>query len=193
MLPFHAAGIFKGPIANQDNVSNYAVSSYTPTLAAFCRAVNQSSKVTTSTGQSKSALVIADQVKSCAYARLPHIAAEAEIIKGLIAPACMVDFDGDTPRACVSFATRTTPSVELLHIACHGKQESDDPLQSGLELRGGRLTLEQLTRVTFPNGRLAYLSACETASCDPACPDNGMNLAATFLFNGFKSVIGSMW
>jgi CHAT domain-containing protein len=45
----------------------------------------------------------------------------------------------------------------------------------------------------LPNAELAYLSACETASTDEYQPDEAMNLAATMLFVGFKSVVATMW
>lgn len=185
MLPLHAAGIYDGPVAYRDDVSNYAVSSYTPTFTAFCRAVDQKPRVTASEAQVKSVLIFADQPNACGYSQLPHVYVEAEIVKRLVPPRRIMD-----PNESI---TTIAPHVELLHFACHGEQDQSNPLLSGLELQAGRLTLDQLTNITFPNGRLAYLSACETASVDSVCPDSGMNLATTFLFNGFRSVVGSMW
>jgi CHAT domain-containing protein len=142
----------------------------------------------------KSVLIIADQADSGAYEQLPHIATEADILKSMIPSDDIIGVSiHDTHISSAGFTRKIASNVELLHFACHGSQDQSNPFQSGLELRAGRLTLDQLTNITFPNGRLAYLSACETASINPADPDSGMNIATTFLFNEFRSVIGSMW
>jgi CHAT domain-containing protein len=43
------------------------------------------------------------------------------------------------------------------------------------------------------HAHLAFLSACETAKGDRAQPDQAIHLAATMLFVGFRSIIGTMW
>jgi CHAT domain-containing protein len=141
----------------------------------------------------RSMLVIADQAQSGTHEQLPNVVAEADIIKRLVPLEFTMDFTDIVPISSGNFSSTIVSHVELLHFACHGKQDKSNPLNSGLELSDGPLTLNQLTNVIFPNGRLAYLSACETASVDSVCPDSGMNLATTFLFDGFRSVIGSMW
>jgi CHAT domain-containing protein len=40
---------------------------------------------------------------------------------------------------------------------------------------------------------LAFLSACRTAQGDANAPDQAVHLAASMLFCGFWSVIGTMW
>jgi CHAT domain-containing protein len=81
----------------------------------------------------------------------------------------------------------------VLHLACHAHQDPHDPLESGFDLPGGRLTLSQLMKLNLPEAQLAYLSACESAAVDENQPDEAMNLAATMLFVGFKSVVATMW
>jgi CHAT domain-containing protein len=78
-------------------------------------------------------------------------------------------------------------------MACHGLQDQEDALQSGFELQDGRLTIAQLMQINIPHGRLAYLSACESAGMDESRPDEGLNLVGTMIFVGFRSVIGTMW
>ena len=46
---------------------------------------------------------------------------------------------------------------------------------------------------SLPNVRLAFLSACETATGQENLPDEAVHLAAGMLAAGFKSVIGTMW
>jgi CHAT domain-containing protein len=48
-------------------------------------------------------------------------------------------------------------------------------------------------KLDLKHAQLAFLSACETAKGDREQPDQAIHLAATMLFVGFKSVIGTMW
>ncbi|KAJ7648606.1 CHAT domain-containing protein, partial [Mycena polygramma] len=86
----------------------------------------------------------------------------------------------------------------LVHFACHGVQDSEQPLDSGLVLNDGRLKVSQLMRRRdVPNINkpmsLAFLSACETAKGDETVPDEAMHLAATQLFAGFRGIVATMW
>jgi CHAT domain-containing protein len=96
-------------------------------------------------------------------------------------------------QASVSHVLEQLPDATVLHLACHGHQSQEDPLTSGFSLYDNRLKLEQLIPLRLPRAKLAYLSACETASTDMYQPDEVINLAATMLFVGFKSVIATMW
>lgn len=55
------------------------------------------------------------------------------------------------------------------------------------------LTVANLMALRLSDAFLAFLSACETAKGDSKQPDQAIHLAATMLFAGFKSVIGTMW
>jgi CHAT domain-containing protein len=89
----------------------------------------------------------------------------------------------------------------IIHFACHGMQDSKNPLDSGLMLSDGRLQVSQIMRRpendNTEGGRkamtLAFLSACETAKGDGSTPDEAMHLAATLLFAGFRGVVATMW
>jgi hypothetical protein len=67
------------------------------------------------------------------------------------------------------------------------------PLKSGLLLQDGKLSIEDILRLRLPQAMLAYLSACQTAKGDNNAPDQAIHLAASMLFSGFRSVIGTMW
>jgi CHAT domain-containing protein len=82
--------------------------------------------------------------------------------------------------------------AHILHLACHGHQ-MEDPLESYFSLNGGRLTVSSLMSLKLKNAMLAFLNACETAKCNEHQPDQAVHLAASLLFCGFKSVIGTMW
>lgn len=86
------------------------------------------------------------------------------------------------------------PHASVLHLACHGQQDSGNALESGFCLRDGRLTVADLMRVKLPRPPiLAFLSACETAKGDERQPDQVVHLAAAMLFVGFRSTIATMW
>ena len=55
------------------------------------------------------------------------------------------------------------------------------------------LTVSQLLSLNLSRAFFAFLSACETAKGDEKQPDQAIHLAATMLFVGFRSVIGTMW
>ena len=82
----------------------------------------------------------------------------------------------------------------IVHFACHGTQDSQDPLESAFLLDNEeRLRVSQIMTERIPEGSLAFLSACETATGDRLLSDETMHLAASLFFAGFRSVIGTMW
>jgi CHAT domain-containing protein len=89
----------------------------------------------------------------------------------------------------------------IVHLACHGVQDLNLPLDSGLALTDGRLKISEIMRRPAGDDELdikktmslAFLSACETAKSDKTVPDEAMHLAATLLFAGFRGVVATMW
>jgi CHAT domain-containing protein len=97
---------------------------------------------------------------------------------------------------CVSTAEEVIhllPNATILHLACHGVQNTSNPLDSGFIMHDRMMQVGDLIHLNLPNARLAFLSACETAQGDIQRPDEALHLAATMLYAGFKSVIGTMW
>jgi CHAT domain-containing protein len=80
-----------------------------------------------------------------------------------------------------------------LHLACHGEQDPDDPLKSGLILSDGKLHLDQIVDIDLPQAKFVYLSACETAMGDGKLQNEAMHLAGGFLAAGFQGAIGTLW
>jgi CHAT domain-containing protein len=122
---------------------------------------------------------------------LPNAIEEADVVQEVVPSQRLGVLSND--QATIQNVMEKLPDATVLHLACHGHQSQDDPLSSGFSLHDGRLRLEQLMGLHMPNAQLAYLSACETASVDENQPDEAINLAATMLFVGFKSVIATMW
>jgi CHAT domain-containing protein len=187
-LPLHAAGIYEG--SGQDHVGNYVVSSYTPTITALYRLLTETSGQTPNTVTPKMLLVA--QPTSIGQSPLVNVEIEIDEITSLIPPEHIINVK-NTQGVSSDDVLAGLNSANVLHLACHGHQDQNNPLNSGFELEDGRLTLGQIMRLNTPHAQLAYLSACDSAGMDETRPDEGLNLVGTMIFVGFRSVIGTMW
>lgn len=170
-------------------VSDYVVSSYTPTLTALLNPPN--------TNQAGSMFKMTALIQPVTPNASSLPATEQELKK----------IEENIPRQWLTALVNTSPDIALVHLqessivhfACHGTQDVGNPLDSGLLLTGGRLKVSRLMRANEDsNSRqkgmtLAFLSACETAKGDETLPDEAMHLAATLLFAGFRAVVATMW
>jgi CHAT domain-containing protein len=123
---------------------------------------------------------------------LANIQLETDCIRNLITSNASIISSG-THGMTVNDAVEGAVNADILHLACHGHQDQNSPLDSGFGLKDGRLKLSKLMRMNMPNAQLAYLSACESAGMDESRPDEGLNLAGGMIFAGFKSVIATLW
>jgi CHAT domain-containing protein len=89
---------------------------------------------------------------------------------------------------------RLVSGADRVHLACHGRYDSDEFLDSGFVLSGTKtLRLRDLMRSPDPlYGSLVVASACQSAMLSRH-PDEGLSLATGFLYGGAKTVIGSLW
>ncbi|KAJ7870084.1 CHAT domain-containing protein, partial [Mycena olivaceomarginata] len=182
-LPIHAAGIYGKDMT--DCVSDYVVSSYTPTLTAMLGPPSHAAPAF------KITAVLQPNTKGCDP--LPGALQELKRFKRECSRSGLL--------RCANCADSSQES-SIAHFACHGIQDLKQPLDSGLMLRDGeRLKVLELMR--RPEGgnafevpktmALGFLSACETAKGDRTVPDEAMHLAATLLFAGFRGVVATMW
>ncbi len=85
----------------------------------------------------------------------------------------------------------------IVHFACHGAQNLEEPDLSGLLLPGGDLLTLARLRATPHHGvtkRLAVLSCCETGIARQTVPaDEFVGLLPTLLQAGFQGAIGTTW
>ncbi|KAF8178216.1 CHAT domain-containing protein [Mycena galopus ATCC 62051] len=193
-LPIHAAGTYgKDDI---DCVSDYVISSYTPTLAALLDPPTDKASFFKMT-----AVIQSTAPKfSKDFSPLPGSKEEFLAIKKWVPSAWLTSL-GDTADATVPTALAHLRKSSVVHFACHGIQDLARPLESGLILSDGEVKVSELMR--RPDGEaaetiknslaLAFLSACETAKGDAGVPDEAMHLAATLLFAGFRSVVATLW
>ncbi|KAG8709811.1 hypothetical protein FRC11_005189 [Ceratobasidium sp. 423] len=181
-LPLHAAGDYSQP---QTRLFDYAISSYTPTLAALL--------VSTPSSLNHRARVLAiGQANTPHHNPLPGISKELACLKAHtqnIAEYSQL-IDGQATTAAVLEAME---QHDWVHLACHAHQNISDPTKSGFFLHDGTLDLVAINQRSFKNKGLAFLSACQTATGDERLPDEAIHLASGMLMAGYPSVIATMW
>ncbi|KAJ6478946.1 CHAT domain-containing protein [Mycena sanguinolenta] len=190
-LPIHAAGEYTNE--GTDCVSQYATSSYTPTLTALLNRPSDDKDVFQMTA------VVEPNAPGCST--LPWASREGDLIKGIIqriSGTCPTILKNTNKEEVL----QRLQTSSICHFACHGIQDVYDPLSSGLVLTGGRLSMREIMRGMVSNNgdrgigrshRLAFLAACETAHGDRNNPDEALHLAGSLLFAGFHGVIGTLW
>lgn len=99
--------------------------------------------------------------------------------------------------ATESVLWQEAPAADMIHLACHGVYEPENPLFSALLLtpdqtRDGRLEAHEIFGLNL-DCRLVSLSACETGVSYITQGDEIVGLARGFLFAGTPSVITSLW
>ena len=197
-LPVHAAGLYsKGEAEAMGCLSDYLVPSYTPTIGALLNARRQLPFISAS----ETRILLAAVSKPFKGSRLPCVVDEVRGVRQAIPSQVPLDYLGDVQCLDISPDSAPTasavleklPEATILHLACHGHQDSDNPLESGFVMQDKMLTISNLMSLNLDRAFLAFLSACETAKGDNAQPDQAIHLAAAMLFAGFKSVVGTMW
>lgn len=95
-------------------------------------------------------------------------------------------------------ATRDAVLAEMgshcwFHFAVHGVTDDRTPVDGGLELTNGRLTIRELAERRLPDARFAYLSACATYQGSPAIPDEAVTVGTALCTAGCQHVIAALW
>ncbi|KAG8754555.1 hypothetical protein FRC11_006593 [Ceratobasidium sp. 423] len=180
-LPVHAAGHYDRP---HHKLSDYAISSYTPTLSALL--------AFPPAPEDHSSLVAIGQETTPGFSDLPGTTIELAYIRNHAEKLARYNQikDGDaTPTAVLN----QMEQHDWVHLACHAHQSITDPRKSGFFLHGGTLDLSTITQKEFKNKGLAFLSACQTATGDKNLADEAVHLASGMLIAGYPSVIATMW
>jgi tetratricopeptide (TPR) repeat protein len=133
------------------------------------------------------ALVVADPTDELHYAEL-----EAGAVGRILGGAePLGSFD-----ATVAEVIERAREASIVHMACHGVYDWDDPLDSAVVLAGGELLTWRrvVSEVELRQAPLVTLSACETGVADTMeMPDEVIGLAAGFLLAGASGVVSSLW
>jgi CHAT domain-containing protein len=172
--------------------ADYVVSSYISTLSSLHKARSEWKSVPRT---ELAGLLVCEASSGEGPARhLPNAANEVHIVRDCFESAqahVLNEPSAHTSLSRLRTLLKGTPA-HILHLACHGIQDSN-PLKSAILLQDGRLTIEDIMQLHLPHAVLAFLSACQTAKGDRNAPDQAVHLAASMLFCGFRSVIGTMW
>ncbi|KAG8740182.1 hypothetical protein FRC10_004621 [Ceratobasidium sp. 414] len=188
-LPLHAAGNYDlGP---EHWAITHVVSSYTPTLSSLLQALDSNST------PRPTRMLLVSQPATPPSNPLSCVNEERD---GIIASLHQPKFHDHAEATVlhdsagrVAEVKSMLPRHELLHLACHGKQDKNDPLESAILLFDGNLTLREIIKTPLPSAELVYLSACQTATGDTDSPDESLSLAGGFLFSGYRSAVATMW
>ncbi|KIM76304.1 hypothetical protein PILCRDRAFT_797811, partial [Piloderma croceum F 1598] len=183
-LPIHAAGVYTEEMAI--SVSDYAVSSYVPTIGSLLRVLTPAAHPTCSTKPFEMMVVIQPET-------LPYANQELQNIAGHVPNKCLVKLGVPGAPATVNEVASHLSAVSIAHFACHGEQNKTNPLESSLILEDGQLKISRIMQESTPNASLALLCACETAMGNEDLPDEAMHLGATLLFAGFRGVVATLW
>jgi len=98
--------------------------------------------------------------------------------------------------ATVEAVKATLGGVAIAHFSCHGTANLTDPLNSGLLMSDGLLTLRDIFALNLAEQgglRLAVLSACETGLAGIENADEAVSLPTGLLQAGVAAVIASLW
>ncbi|KAJ7263067.1 CHAT domain-containing protein [Mycena rebaudengoi] len=187
-LPIHAAGLYGGDDVFGSKMSDFVVSSYTPSLTTLIKGLHTGSEP----HKVRQLLVVA-QPSAIGQNYIPgtqeEIAGIEILAKGKLS---VVRLEEDS--ATVNSVQKGMKESHWVHFACHGVQNVSTPTDSALLLAGrSRLTLSSIIKLSIPHADLAFLSACQTATGTTDLQEESVHLAAGMLTAGYRGVIATMW
>ncbi|KDR73809.1 hypothetical protein GALMADRAFT_142238 [Galerina marginata CBS 339.88] len=188
-FPLHAAGNYSPDAAVGSKLTDYAISSYTPSLMSLIQALDSVPTVP----EAPQVLAVTES-SSMGQAHLPGTLQELTLIedqarKNNITIRSLKGSDTTVPQV-----KEEMKNASWVHFACHGVQDIKNPTDSALLLSGNsRLTLSEIIGMKLPSKDLAFLSACQTATGTKELSDEAVHLAAGMLSAGYRGVIATMW
>ena len=189
-LPIHAAGLYGTHYSEPGHkVFDFVISSYIPALSILTPPIRD----TASSGDLR--VLAVSQSPSDGQTPLPGVHTELEYIRTVLRSSQSAQITLVEPFAgTVDEVLALLKDADWVHFACHGVQDSENPINSGLCLANERrLKLSDIIALSRPRGGLAFLSACQTAMGDKNLSDEAVHIAAGMLFAGYGGVIGTMW
>ncbi|KAJ6599697.1 CHAT domain-containing protein [Mycena vulgaris] len=188
-LPIHAAGIYGEKEFFGSKLSDFVVSSYTPSLTALIQGFRPQSD-----DQPELQLLAVAQPSATGQLHIPGTRKEINNLEQLAKSSKIPVMRLDENMATVESVQRGMKDSRWVHFASHGVQDRSDPTQSALLLaRSSRLTLAKIIQLSLPHADLAFLSACQTAAGDKSLQEESVHLAAGMLLAGYRGVIATMW
>lgn len=119
---------------------------------------------------------------------LPNAETEANALAKIF-PDASIKVNGE---ATTDSLRHVSPSVDCIHIACHGVFRSDNAMFSALELCDGNFSALDAEKLRLGNS-LVVLSACESGLATETDGDEVFGLVRAFLVGGAARVVASLW
>ncbi|KAG2124894.1 CHAT domain-containing protein [Suillus clintonianus] len=190
-IPLHAAHPFQTKAdrsGKEPCLEDLFICSYTPTLSALIRSRQMMKKHVP-----PSFIAIGQGQPGAGKGKeLLAVDSELKLVRKLV-PAMAQCFTLSGHEATRAGALEALQQNSWVHLACHGKQDHDQPYNSHFVMKDEPLTLLDIMEKDIPHAEFAFLSACHTAVGDKETPDEVIHLAAGLQFSGFKSVVGTLW
>ncbi|CAG8732803.1 13513_t:CDS:1, partial [Acaulospora colombiana] len=167
-----------------DQLSNYAISSYIPSISALLQSPCSPARPTFK-------LLSVIQPSAPGVSAIPNTKEELECIRRRFSERTHVVLEGEQgtkPRVM-----KGMEECNWLHLACHGVQNLEEPTKSALILEDGHLTLEEIIHLNLPNAEFAFLSACQTTKGDEKLSEEAVHIAGGMLLAGYRGVVATMW
>ncbi|KAJ7474965.1 CHAT domain-containing protein [Mycena latifolia] len=187
-LPIHAAGHYGQEAVLGSKLSDFLISSYTPSLSALIEGFRAKQE-----SQDGLQLLAISQPFAFGQNPIPGTIKEIASIEQLaqrVIPVLHLERD----MATVESVQKGMRESRWAHFACHGIQDIFVPTNSALLLAGSsKLTLSDIIQLQLPHADLAFLSACQTATGSKNLQDESVHLTAGMLLAGYRGVIGTMW
>ena len=200
-FPFHAAGQYIKDSENAqdfENTLSHIIPSYTPTIKALSYARSCASKAAIINSSEMSILVVT-MPSTPKHNSLPGVEQENLVIRRITTNICKIKVLNHPTAEDV---LNNMNGFDIVHFACHGCADPDDPSNSHLLLQKGgpsgpvidKLTASDISdRNTLGRTWIAYLSACSTAGVEATdLADECLHIASAFQVAGFAHVIGSV-
>ncbi|WP_406472065.1 CHAT domain-containing protein [Streptomyces sp. NBC_01615] len=178
-LPLHAAGRHRDRAGL--TVFDRIVASYTPSLTALADTVH-----TPPPQHPRPTALVVGVGEREGVPTLPSARDEAEAVAALL-PGSTVVMDSAASADAIKDGLH---DHAIAHFACHGRAVSSagHPDLGGLMLDNGMFVPSFVRDLRTTQAQLAFLSACDTASPDPALLDEPLNLAGELSRGGRRGV-----
>ncbi|MFC4314340.1 CHAT domain-containing protein [Steroidobacter flavus] len=112
---------------------------------------------------------------------------EAQVVADVLGALCV---NGEFATESVLREHARTASI--IHLSCHGRFDSEDPLSSAIKLHGGLFTARDWARLQVRSD-LIVLSACETGLSGSGRGDDIAGMTSALLYSGAASVLLTLW
>ncbi|KAK7458026.1 hypothetical protein VKT23_009934 [Stygiomarasmius scandens] len=183
-LPIHAAGDYNATELGH-RATDFVTSSYAPTISSLLRNISATNK------PAFGGLLAVSQQNTPGLTPLYNTKAEVKEISEYADPSTLTCLDGE--YATVASVQTSMDTCSWVHFACHGMQNTEDPLRSAFCLEDGHLELGTIITKSYVHTEFAFLSACQTSTGDENLSEEAVHLAAGMQLAGFQSVIATMW